>query len=345
MPEPHPSFGSADMRMFVDAWQPGYGTAMDLAEDGPAQRSTAALDTDLELPADEWRPLLPAPGTTAPGVVHVVDGVRRIDARVWLESGNQTYPGIAASYAAGVICCDLRAGVAELLRAKIERGLFSASPDIEPIGVVPTRYEAFPLDDHGPNVLINAVQARMTGLENDVSAPLDERELVVRDGPLRTRSSGANVIGYVKTHSRQYLDDLLTAIVTGLHPGQRSPIFTIESKWPLHSWYLRLPGPLGSAWAGIVRVECSGELSTDAAVALADVSAVTLPRFASTSYKDARAPQNLIPIAGLERRLRALLGDSRLLHRTLVRNASLAAGTAAGASTGLSTGLSAGARA
>ena len=40
-------------------------------------------------------------------------------------------------------------------------------------------------------------------------------------------------------------------------------------------------------------------------------------RFAASAYKDPRAPQNLIPIAGLERRLRALLGDPRLLHRAL----------------------------
>jgi hypothetical protein len=44
---------------------------------------------------------------------------------------------------------------------------------------------------------------------------------------------------------------------------------------------------------------------------------VTLPRFASTPYKDPRAPQNLVPIAGLERRLRGMLGDARLLYRTL----------------------------
>jgi uncharacterized protein len=341
------------MRIFVDAWEPGYGTAMDLAEDGPAQRSAVALDTDLELPADEWRPLLPRPGTNAPSVVHVVDGVRRIDARVWLESGDQTYAGIAASYAAGMVRCDLRAGVAELVRAKIERGLFSDSPDVEPIGAPPARYEAFPLGDRGPNVLVNAVQARMTGIENEICTPafatgafataVEEESLVVRDGPLRTRASGANMIGYVKTHSRQYLDDRLTAVVTGLHPGQRSPIFTIESQRPVHSWYLRLPGPLGSAWAGIVRIECGSELSTDAAVALADMSAATLPRFASTSYKDARAPQNLVPIAGLERRLRALLGDSRLLHRTLVRNASLASRESAAVSASVSAGMPPGA--
>ena len=90
---------------------------------------------------------------------------------------------------------------------------------------------------------------------------------------------------------------------------------------PCWSWYLRLPGPAGAPWAGIVRVECSPDLTIQQAIELADLSAVTLPRFASTPYKDPRAPQNLVPIAGLERRLRGLLGDARLLHRTLVRGA------------------------
>jgi hypothetical protein len=44
-----------------------------------------------------------------------------------------------------------------------------------------------------------------------------------------------------------------------------------------------------------------------------------LPRFASSAYKDPRAPQNLVPIAGLERRLRGLLGDTRVLHRALTQ--------------------------
>nr|BFE68778.1 hypothetical protein GCM10020092_020790 [Actinoplanes digitatis] len=50
---------------------------------------------------------------------------------------------------------------------------------------------------------------------------------------------------------------------------------------------------------------------------LAEISSAVLPRFASSAYKDPRAPQNLVPIAGLERRLRGLLGDSRVLHRAL----------------------------
>jgi hypothetical protein len=47
------------------------------------------------------------------------------------------------------------------------------------------------------------------------------------------------------------------------------------------------------------------------------VSAATLPAYASTPHKDPRAPQNLFPIAGLERELRRRLGDAALVHRAL----------------------------
>ncbi|MBV9922049.1 MAG: hypothetical protein JOY78_14510, partial [Pseudonocardia sp.] len=54
-----------------------------------------------------------------------------------------------------------------------------------------------------------------------------------------------------------------------------------------------------------------------AAVALADLTQVTLVRCASTEYKASRAPQNLYPIAGLERGLRRRLGEPALLYRAL----------------------------
>ena len=83
------------------------------------------------------------------------------------------------------------------------------------------------------------------------------------------------------------------------------------------SWYVRLPGTIAHPLAGIVRCETAGDLSLTAAAALADRSARSLPRFASAAHKDARAPQNLYPIAGLERSLRARLGDQGLLLRAL----------------------------
>ena len=56
-------------------------------------------------------------------------------------------------------------------------------------------------------------------------------------------------------------------------------------------------------------------------IGLADLSQTVLPRFASVEYKDSRAPQNLYPIAGLERELRRRLGSSPLLYRELRRAA------------------------
>ena len=102
-----------------------------------------------------------------------------------------------------------------------------------------------------------------------------------------------------------------------LDAGQRTPVFRMGTTWDRHSWYLRLPCLPSAPWSGIVRVECSPDLAGDDAVTLANLSQVTLARYASTEYKDSRAPQNLYPIAGLERELRRRLGDSRLLYRAL----------------------------
>jgi len=64
-------------------------------------------------------------------------------------------------------------------------------------------------------------------------------------------------------------------------------------------------------------LECSADLTAEDAVALADVTAQVLPRLASAPHKDPRAPQNLVPIGGLERQLRHRLGDAALLYRAL----------------------------
>lgn len=308
------------VRFHVDAWDPTYGSGMEGDDDGPSQSSTAELDVGVEMPADDWRPITPPLGVVAPSVVHLVDGVRRIDARLWIDGGEAAHPGIAASYAAGSVRCDLGAGVAELASTRIERGVFSPAPDLEAFGSHASRYEARRVERGDFKQLVNGVQQRLLSMEAEVSRQVNrEQDLLVVDGPLRSRADLPNVLGYIKTHRSQYLPEALSKMVGTLEHGQRSPIFQLGTVWDVYTWYLRLPGPPGSAWTGIVRVECASDLRAAEAIALADISAVTLPRFASCAYKDPRAPQNLIPIAGLERRLRALLGDARLLHRTLVK--------------------------
>ena len=80
---------------------------------------------------------------------------------------------------------------------------------------------------------------------------------------------------------------------------------------------------------GIVR-EASGDLTRAEAADLADHVTATLPRFASQPHNDPRAPQNLHPIAGLERELRHRLGHPAVMDRALRRAAwSAATGSAA----------------
>ena len=66
-----------------------------------------------------------------------------------------------------------------------------------------------------------------------------------------------------------------------------------------------------------MRCEVSADLPLAAATRQADVTATTLPAYASAPHKDPRAPQNLYPIAGLERALRRRLGDAEVLYRAL----------------------------
>ncbi|MGC9669819.1 hypothetical protein ACNTMW_25170 [Planosporangium sp. 12N6] len=307
------------MKLDVDGWDPGYGASFDAGDGGPASPSSAQVDADVEVPAADWRPVPAQAGLRSPSTVLLVDGVRRIDAGVWV-TGDDGVPhrGLAASYAAGVVRCDLDRGAAEVAGAQVRRGLFTSSPSATDVAAGTVRYTAHQMGRDDQATLAGGVQAQLAALEAAVSGESrSDDDLLVVDGPLRGRQHLPRALGYVKTHRVEYLPATLTAVVTALRPEDRTPVFHLGTTWHRYAWYLRLPTPSRAPWAGIVRIECAAELSEAEAVALADRSVVTLPRFASTPYKDPRAPQNLVPIAGLERRLRSMLGDARLLNRAL----------------------------
>lgn len=311
------------MRIDVDTWDPSFGTSFE-AGDGPQAPSTAQVEPAVELPPAAWRGLDAPPTVSAPDVVLLVDGVQRVDTRVWItDDDGETYLGLAASYAAGVVRCDLKAGASVVAGARIARGLFTACETAPALEAGQVRYPALKVGRGEPKDLVLGLGRHLRALEVSVSSDARDRDddLLIVDGPLRERRHLPRAVGYVKTHQKTYLPPDLGKIVTGLSGGQRSPVFMLGTSWHRYSWYLRLPGPSGSPWAGIVRVECAADLDPRAAIELAHLSAATLPRFASTAYKDPRAPQNLIPIAGLERRLRTMLGDPRLLHRAMRRGA------------------------
>ncbi len=107
------------------------------------------------------------------------------------------------------------------------------------------------------------------------------------------------------------------AVVFALRPGQRTPAFTMGTSWRRTSWYLQLPRISGVPWSGVVRLECSADLPVTEVTRLGDLTARLLPPLASVPYKDPRAPQNPVPIGGLERELRHRLGDQHVLYPAL----------------------------
>jgi hypothetical protein len=319
---------AARVSFTVDPWDPGYGLAFsDELDGGALEESSAELNLDLEIPASQWRPLDPDPTPRLPSMVLFLDGVRRIDARIWVHGGNpQPAPGIAASLAAGLVTCD---GAAHIADVTVERGLFTAASDATDIVTSSARYPARLAAGPGVDQLSLALQQRLTNAEVQLAMtyraqhPADD-DLLIVDGPLRGRTHLDRTVGYIKTHHTTYLPAEQAAIVAALRRGQRTPAFTMGTSWRRTSWYLQLPGTPGVPWSGIVRLECSAELPPANVSQLADLTARLLPPLASMPHKDPRAPQNLVPIGGLERELRHRLGDQQLLYRAL-RAAAMAA--------------------
>jgi hypothetical protein len=332
------------MRFSVDGWDPTYGMSLELEEQ--LGESTARVEPDVELPADQWRAVDPDPGLVLPPALLFVDGVRRVEARVWID---EALPGrggpdgggpatdasaaLCASYAAGVVCCCGRQAHVILVEAR--RGLFTVAPHASDIVTWAGEYTASRTtpDPATPMsvTLSQALQRRLGEVEVTTAVAAraalsghgvpPDSDLLIVDGPLRGRQHLPRALGYIKSHRATYLPPDLNALVGALRPGQRTPVFLMGTSWDRHTWYLRLPGGTGAPWAGVVRIECSADLKPGAAIELAALSQRCLGRFASAAYKDSRAPQNLYPIAGLERELRRRLGDPRVLYRALRQSA------------------------
>jgi hypothetical protein len=312
------------VRFTVDPWDPGYGASVE----AELTESTSVPITDVECDDEQWGPIAPA-GHEVADTVLFVDGVRRIDARAWIEGGIEPVPGVLASWAAGVVRCD---GEARIDTVEVGRGVFAPSTALDDISTSCGRFVAAPTTNARPEALNTAVNQRMT----EVEARIAERtrrsgsELIALDGPLREATKDLrDAVGIVKTHDVKYLPTALDRVVAMLAAGERTPVFALDARFRKFSWYLRLPGPPGGPWAGIVRCEASATLRAAGVIALADRVARTLPRFASAPHKDARAPQNLYPIGGLERVLRHRLGDAAVVYRAL-RRASAAFAAAPG---------------
>ena len=303
------------MRFAVETWSPDYGTSIEPDLDLTSQ----TIDVAFEVPEESWEPVTPVGVVDHRSRLLFVDGVRRVDARIWIDNAGTSVPALCATIGAGVV--QVEGTRAQLVDARVVRGVFGHGVPLSAISTSCGVYEPRDVAGDTPEALVIALQDRMAALEHEAAATIAHlgsgMDTVIVDGPLRGRGHLPGSVGYVKTQHTQYLAAPLDQVVGRLAVGQRTPLFAITGMLARISWYVRLPGPRTHALAGIVRCEIDGASLLDDARLLADQVTARLPRFASAPHKDSRAPQNLYPIAGLERELRRRLGDPWLVERAL----------------------------
>lgn len=245
------------------------------------------MSADIEIEGIPWKPVKGRKKEEL--FICFVDGVMR------LETG----PGDEEIYSLAAGCVALRTGR------------------------VNTEYESFVAFRIKRGLRISSEEALglLSGLELEVLWEVADLrpELLIKDGPLPEEDlpEGIPVLGYIKDIQRLYIPEETRGILGQLREGMRTPIFRIEEGHRSKlSWFIGLSKTPGER--GIARVEVQGGVDIDLARDLADLSAGNLYRFRSDPLRDQRYPQNLLPVGWLERRLRSLIGDARIIRRTLL---------------------------
>jgi len=318
----HPASPFAEFDVRIDPWAVEYGSETPL-EFG-ADDEAADLDVSVEQDAGAWSPVRPAGGGEVPDLA-VVDGVRRMEARLVVSRGGQTLHGALGTYAVGVVHCrDGRATFGEEQRGRL---LIFGSGYMPPASVAVSPglvYDPRSVAEDDPDAPLRGLHHEMRVAEEAFARRLsqDERLLVVADGPLNIgEQTPGRVVGFVKRLFKLYLGPEHLPVLRSLPCGTRTPVFLIRSagRFARYSWFVRLAARLvvESDMTGLVRLEVSEAVGRDEAIRLADLTTLVVPRFVPSRSRDPRAPQNLVPIGALEQHLRRGLGDARLIHRRL----------------------------
>ena len=302
-------------QIYVESWAPDYGSPL---EADTSLADPERVDESVEV-AGKWSPIRGFDdGIDA---VAFVDGVRRIDARLTLD-GPTPVPGICGSYGVGAVIWDRTKTSSEIAEVTIGRlavfgsGQGAALPSMgSGLGY---RTESVP--DVDPASLIVRFHGAMRKAEAELSEKLAKGgTFVVSDGPINDLAA-TDKVGFIKSHRVPYLSAERAVTIGDLESGERTPMFLIGKggTYERYSWYFRIAHRNGGhSWTGVARGEVSAALDLARAAKIADRTTALMPLVASEPHIDPRAPQNLVPIAALERRLRRLLGDPGYVYREL----------------------------
>jgi hypothetical protein len=241
-----------------------------------------------------------------------------VDARLTLDDPSGPVPGICGTFAVGAAVWDREARRSWIRQERVGRWavLGGGRAETFPVAALDPPYATATTPDTDPTGLVRTLHTKMRTAEGHVATGLASGCFVIADGPLNELAP-VPAVGSIKSHRVTYLPPERSAWSPALRPRQRTPLFTI-SEYRRYSctcgWRtsrVAMPGP-GSSGA-----RASGQLPTGDVIRLADRTAAVLPLVASEPHLDPRAPQNLVPIAALERHLRHRMGDRGLVYRAL----------------------------
>ena len=314
------------MRIVLDPWGGDYGSQISTPYEADTEEvSVRALDEEGE--QCPWKPIVPAP-ISSPIETVVVDGVMRSDAFGMVEDEERRALALFGSFAAGAVSINAHVRIVQerIVRLFITGGNWLTPENVDvPVGRGGNLcYHGFSTKDETYEDLREALVNEMRRAEAQVAETLTSADsLVLADGSLKFFGGASSVVGVIKTIHKLYLPPKRTSLLGRLQPGQRTPFFCIESKrkntgYRMLTCYLRLAEaqPIELPFAGLVRLEVNPSQRDGCNVSeVFDQAAVKVRALASRAPKDPRAPQNLIPIGGLERRLRHQLGDAQLVLR------------------------------
>src|SRR2546422_2666752 len=195
-------FGDLDVRL--DPWDVDYGTELPVeAEDVP----TEAVVLDVEVPAGEWKPVIP-PRIVWPRLVFV-DGVRRIEARLVVRRADRVAHGLSGCSPAGAVV--VSDGVAECGEVNLDRLIATGSGEAIPAPiVVDPVLTCRPVStaDPAPDGPLRKIQEEMRAAEERFARSIASREraLTVVDGPLTFEEPAhGSAVGNIKRLFRLYI--------------------------------------------------------------------------------------------------------------------------------------------
>lgn len=327
------SQGFVPRRLRLDPWGVEMGAAY-LEEPSAEGRSEVVLDVEYR----RWLPLRPAlPARSYE--VFLLDGSRRLEARVLLEQGTgEPAFGALGSYGVGAVACYPQQGrPAEFIALEVERLCVIGSGQSLPDFTVPASragqlgvlsYQGVSIASPEPEAVVRQLQFAMLEAESLLAARLSQQPeaILVCDGPRPWIGASDSVVGYLKTIHELRIDDSELAVVRALAAGERSPLYLLKGAASEHDTFqcfvrLRDPHPWLYSLAGIVRLQFYAgrlpEQTLPRAARLADYLTALLPHFASRAYQDPRAPQQLLPVRALEKELARRMGDMQLIRRRI----------------------------